>query len=205
MLAKNKEGKSFFQKFLGLKTNEEKTKDSMRKKFKEINMLEKQKIKLEEDIIKMAKLEIGKDGKLRPVEAKKEDVPAQPQAQQMPQVPVQPQAPQQSPFDAYDPHFSSQEFVQQPQFIPPQEFVQQSQLTEQQMAKLMNTQQTGEQTIPKVLINLVNGQTIDVEIPFEGVGNFIDDLSKAIDEQSMFILNHKHRLNGRHVIDFVFE
>jgi len=194
MSIKNEDKKTFWQKLFGLKTKKEKTNEFVKKKFNEIAKLNKQKLIIEEEIVKMAKLKF-ENGKLvldnNMVEQPQAPMPQAPMPQApMPQAPM-PQAPMpQAPM---------------PQAPMPNPFEEQTPSQEQFKMQMKENNEAQHECF-SVKLNLIDGRQLELnDIPFQNLELITNDLSKAIDEQAIFVINQTHRINGRHIIDFEFE
>ena len=217
MSLENKEERSFFQKLFGLNPKINKTK------------------KLEEEKEKMGKLKIedGKivpvdDNETlqtpTPGEAPRPSLPSQeqqspplppvplppqapiqqapiqqaPQSPPVPPVPLQPQAPQATFGMGVEP-------TQPTQSIPQDVINRYNESLRAQQEELMMRAQTQPEPNHKVTINLTDANSIDVDVPTSILNKFIQDLLKAMEEQTGFILNDRHGINGRYIVDYTIE
>jgi len=222
MSLENKEERSFFQKLFGLNPKINKTKK-----------LEEEKEKMGKLKIEDGKIVPVDDNETlqtpTPGEAPRPSLPSQEQqSPPLPPVPLPPQAPiQQAPIQQAPIQQApiQQAPIQQApiQQAPTQQAPTQQAPTQQAPTQFqqnimdnyeeqrLKIQQEQSMIKPqqepnyKVTINLTDANSIDVDVPTSILNKFIQDLLKAMEEQTGFILNDRHGINGRYIVDYTIE
>jgi len=165
------------------KAKEKKKKENLIKELKRkeemLIKLEQQKIKVREEMEKMAKLAL-RDGKLQPIEETEQPKTEVSQSQQTYQ-----QQPQQS-------------YQQQPQ----QTYQQQAPPPVQQQAPPPVQQQAPPPQPPEtidVVITLINGEVLTVGVPTTELEVFMDAVNQAVQTPNMLKLG-RQEISGRHIL-----